>query len=128
MSVASEEHHRPQSSAGHVLMALTAGALAVAAAYLWLTDDSAPISLPSMAPSHAVAAMPVDSAPVTAKAPRAIASAVQAETAPESAPTASAPPRSTPQPEPADAQIAADAAAVGMTSRIRPATSNFAGQ
>jgi hypothetical protein len=160
MSTAGEEHH-PRHSAGQVFMALVAGALALIAAYLWLTDGAAPVPLPAALAPAEPAAAPVSAPPVVAgpaaapvSAPPVVAGpvdppVVQAEAShplqppartltpsPTLAPPTVAPPPprfapvqdDPPQAAPIDPQVAADAAAVGMTARVRPADPAQPGQ
>jgi len=143
MSTVQLRHH--SSILLHLLMGLAAALLALAAAYLWLTDeDVTPISLPepsAAAPPSQPSAVPQAAAPTiavppassTALAPPQAAAPVPPQAvaaasvgAPASAltaspsPTADSPTGQAPA-QALDPQVAADAAAAGMTTRVRPA-------
>lgn len=184
MSIAGEEHHSPNTF-GHVFAVLIAGALALTAAYLWLTDGPTTVALPvSVTPTPTpLATNSIAPAPAPVLAPTPIpAAAPTLAPEPEAAPQAALAPEPTPGPtvapivvspveppvvqikrslpvrppvrtiarpqpplappplasttsndrviqtSPVDPQVAADAAAVGMTSRVRPAESAHPGQ
>ncbi len=136
MSTTGEEHHRSHT-AGHVVMGLAAGALALAAAYLWLSDGTQPwrftlklptltlklpalsLKLPALSPTAAQVAAPIVHPVVVAQpAPSATHRVRRTERpAPDAVDSA---PVSVDQAPSADAQVAADAAAVGMTTRASP--------
>ena len=123
MSTAGEEHHRSQT-ARHIVMGLAAGALALTAAYLWLSDGNKPwrFTLRPPAPSPAAAAAvapPADHSVVMVRPTPAPARPIRQAEQPalDAAESASAP---VDQAVSVDAQVAADAAAVGMTARVRP--------
>ncbi|HVY35080.1 MAG TPA: hypothetical protein VG960_11750 [Caulobacteraceae bacterium] len=146
MSAASEDH-RHSHTTSHVFMALVAAILAAVAAYLWLTDGPAPLNWPvifpatSTSPSAPAPSAPAvrtqaivqPSAPLAGDDPAPVPAPVAARPlTPEAALTApqavANPPPPSPQTGALDPQVAADAAAVGMTSRIRPADPAPAGQ
>lgn len=131
MSTAGEEHHRSHT-AGNLFMGLLAAALALTAAYLWLSDGTRPwrFTLPAPASPPAAAAAiapPVNQSVATTRAPPTPARAI-APVAPAAAPTTAPVPASADQTAAVAAQVAADAAAVGMTSRVRPSDPPTPGQ
>jgi hypothetical protein len=119
--MAAEATKRP-FSIGAILLGLLVFILLFGAAYLWLTDGgSQTLSLGAPKPPVVMPASPPT--PVAAKLlplPKAGPAAVKP------APTSASPPEPNAEPEPArpagpvDPQVAADAAATGMTSRVRP--------
>lgn len=115
------QEHQPVLTPGHIFLGLLAAALALAAAYLWLTDESAPLPAP-VAPPAAVSRQPP---PTLTPTPKVVARAARPSrpaelaTLPPPAPAAAAAPVPS-QAAPTDPQVAADAAAVGMTTRVRP--------
>lgn len=123
MSAVTSEHH--SASRGHVVMAFVAFVLALAAAYLWLTDGTpAQIRLPSAASFTQTRADPAPAAPATK--PHRIAhlgagAAAGQQTLRFSDAEASVEDESPPAAGPPTPQIAIDAAAAGMTARVRPA-------
>jgi hypothetical protein len=127
MSTADREHHHPHgASFGHIVLGLVAGALALIAAYLWLTDGAAPVAISITSTSPAPSSVPVAAAPLDRPAATSVASppphaqiqAVAPTPTPIAAETVQDAP---PQNGALDPQVAADAAAVGMTARVRPA-------
>lgn len=122
MSTAGEEHHRSRS-AGHIVMGLVAGVLALIAVYLWLTDGSRPwlAALKPSAPSPAAVAAtpPADHSSVALRRPAAPSESAKPVPAPGSV-AATPDAASLAQTGTTDSQVAADAAAAGMTSRLRP--------
>jgi hypothetical protein len=132
MSTAGEEHHRSHG-AGHVILGLFALALAATAAYLWLSDGnrSWPMllkpAMPSSAAEIAPAAPQTAALPARAVLPRTVQRLQPQAQAPAPAPAAEAASPVDPS-GPVDAQVAADAAAVGMTSRVRPSQPSTPGQ
>jgi len=130
MSTAGEEHHRSHT-AGNLFMGLLAAALALTAAYLWLSDGTRPwrftLPAPASPPAAAAIALPVNQSVATTRAPPTSARAI-APVAPAAAPTTAPVPASADQTAAVAAQVAADAAAVGMTSRVRPSDPQTPGQ
>jgi hypothetical protein len=138
MSTAGEEHHRSDHTATHIVMGLVAGALVLAAAYLWLSDGSGPggftlklptlkfptlqvptLKLPTLAPAAAKVAIPAVRPVVMAQpTPAPIRSIRRAK--PPVSDAAEGAPAPVDRTVSIDAQVAADAAAVGMTTRVRP--------
>ena len=130
MSTAGEEHHRSHT-AGNLFMGVLAAALALTAAYLWLSDGTRPWRFTPPAPASPTAAAaiapPVNQSVATTRAPPTSARAI-APVAPAAAPTTAPVPASADQTAAVAAQVAADAAAVGMTSRVRPSDPQTPGQ
>lgn len=128
MSTAGEEHHRSHGT-GYVLMALLAFALATIAAYLWLSDGNLPwraiLRAPATSSAHVAPAM----GPSMATPARTVLARPARRPQPNNS-AATAPQVEVPadQSQPVDAQVAADAAAVGMTSRVRPSEPAAPGQ
>jgi len=130
MATAGEERRR-SLSAGHIFMGLVAVALGLTAAYLWLTDGnpSRPFHLQSPAPPAAVAAiMPAKDPAVVVSRPTPAAPKPVPQAAPQ--PAVASAPETAPadQTGAVDPQVAADAAAVGMTVRVRPSDPGSPGQ
>ena len=150
MTTADHEHHESHTL-GHLFMGLLAIVLAAIAAYLWLTDPAGTIQLPlagSASSPAPVAAVPLDR-PVQTTPPTVVerntppkldttAPPLSMITPPAAPPAQMAPPPVAPVPTatataapaqraapPSDSysngQVAQDAAAVGMTARVRPA-------
>ena len=142
-----DHEHRESHTLGHLFMGLVAIILAAIAAYLWLTDPAATLRLPlagSPSSSEPVAAVPLDrpvqttpptvierniapkldsaASPPTVVTPPTAPAAQMAPPPVASAPAAAPAPRATtPADDYSNGQVAQDAAAVGMTARVRPA-------
>jgi hypothetical protein len=120
-----DQARHPSHVVRHIVLGLIAVGLALVAAYLWFTDGS--IGGLRQTPATARAPIPQTMTPAMTARPAPVAEppvpAQRVADPPVVRPAADAPPsESVPPPAVSvDPQIAADAAAAGMTSRARPA-------